>query len=205
MLFAPTPTFLIVFLFVSIYGSMRFWNATGTFYQKPLTDTMIPTVRASCVIGSSDVRNMSLYLNQTNELAQTGSKIIIWSETVTSVHTDQERDALWATARNISQTYGIILGITYAQSLEGRLGWTRNMYTLFDEKGNVLFEYQKANPVAMVETTVQAGPQVLPVADTTYGRLGGAICFDMDFPNFMAQAGRKDVDILLQPSWTWGM
>ncbi|KAF8984158.1 hypothetical protein BGZ52_013089, partial [Haplosporangium bisporale] len=203
ILFAPTPTFLIVFLFVSIYGSMRFWNATGTFYQKPLTETMIPTVKASCVIGSTSGSNLPLYLNQTHDLAQTGSKIIIWSETATSVRTDQERDALWATARNISQTYGIILGITYAQSMEQRFGWTRNMFTLFDEKGNVLFEYQKANPVAMVETTVQAGPQVLPVADSTYGRLGGAICFDLDFPNFMAQAGHKDVDILLQPSWTW--
>ncbi|KAG0033727.1 hypothetical protein BGZ81_007485 [Podila clonocystis] len=204
ILFAPTPTFLLVFLFVSIYGSMRFWNATGTFYQKPLTQTMIPTVRTSCVIGSTEERNMPLYLNQTHELAQTGSKIIIWSETVTTVNTVQERDALWATAKNISQTYGIVLGVTYAQALEGRMGWTKNMYTLFDEQGNVLFEYQKANPVAMVETTVQAGPQVLPVADTKYGRLGGAICFDLDFPNFMAQGGRKGVDILLQPSWTWG-
>ncbi|KAG0086826.1 hypothetical protein BGZ93_007159 [Podila epicladia] len=204
ILFAPTPTFLLVFLFVFIYGSMRFWNATGTFFQKPLTRTMIPTVRTSCVIGNDGDNNMPQYLNQTHDLAQTGSKIIIWSETATRVKNTLERDELWATARNISQTYGIILGITYAQALEDRLGWTRNMYTLFDEQGNVLFEYQKANPVAMVETTVQAGPQVLPVADTKYGRLGGAICFDLDFPNFMAQGGQQEVDILLQPSWTWG-
>ncbi|KAG0337492.1 hypothetical protein BG004_007622 [Podila humilis] len=204
ILFSPMPTFLIVNLIVYIYGSMRFWNANGTFFQRPLTKTMIPTVRASCVIGNDRDNNMPLYLNQTHELAQTGSKIIIWSETVTTVHTTQERDALWETAKNISQSYGILLGITYAQVKEDREGWTRNMYTLFDENGHILFDYQKANPVAMVETTVEAGPKELPVADSKYGRVGGAICFDLDFPNFMAQAGRKKVDILLQPSWTWG-
>ncbi|KAG0353102.1 hypothetical protein BG005_007536 [Podila minutissima] len=206
ILFAPTPTFLLVSLFVSIYGSMRFWNASGTFYQRPLADTMLPTVRTSCVVGSTDISNMPLYLNQTHELARTGSKIIIWSETVTTVRSTRERDALWATARNISQTYGILLGIAYDQRLdeEGLVGWTKNMYTLFDERGKVLFEYQKANPVFMVEATVQAGPWVVPVVNTTYGRVAGAICFDLDVDNFIAQAGHREADLFLQPSWTWG-
>ncbi|KAF9406881.1 hypothetical protein BGZ94_002915 [Podila epigama] len=183
---------------------MRFWNATGVFFQKPLTRTMLPTVRASCVIGNDHDNNAPLYWNQTHELIQTGSKIVIWSEGAVTAHTTQERDALWDQARNVSRTYGVHLGITYAQDMEDRPGWTRNMYTLFDEQGNIAFEYQKANPVAMVETTVEAGPQVLPVVESKYGRLGGAICFDLDFPNFMAQAGRKEVSFLLQPSWTWG-
>ncbi|KAG0085981.1 hypothetical protein BGZ92_008556 [Podila epicladia] len=207
ILFAPTPTFLLVTLFISIYGSMRFWNASGTFYQKPLADTMLPTVRASCVVGSADLSDMPLYLNQTHELARTGSKIIIWSETVTTVRSTRERDALWATARNITQTYGILLGIAYAQRLdeEGLLGWTKNMYTLFDERGKVLFEYQKAHPVFMVENTVQPGPRVVPVVNTTYGRVAGAICFDLDVDTFIEQAGHKEADLFLQPSWTWGM
>ncbi|KAK3817218.1 MAG: carbon-nitrogen hydrolase [Benniella sp.] len=203
MAFAPTPTFLIVTLFVYIYGSMRFWNGTGTFYMKPLRDTMLPTVKAGCVIGSTDYNDMPTYLNQTIELAKDGSQIVIWSEGAVFMNNTQMLNDFWATARNISTTYGIYLGVTYSEYVDEKLVENKNMFTLFDPKGQVSFAYQKANPVAMVETTVIAGPQKLPVVDTEFGRLGGAICFDMDFQNFIAQAGEKKVDILLQPSWTW--
>ncbi|KAI1313466.1 hypothetical protein EDD11_002526 [Mortierella claussenii] len=203
--FSPTPTFLIVVLFVFFFGSMRFWNATGTFYMKPLINTMFPTVRAGCVIGSSDINDMPLYLNQTVELAKQGSEIVIWSEGAVSINDRPSRDAFWAKVRNVSTTYGIYLGVTYAEYVDASLIESKNMFTLFDPQGNVAFEYQKANPVAMVETTVIAGPSTLPTVDTDkYGRLGGAICFDLDFQNFVAQAGDKKVDLLLQPSWTWG-
>lgn len=46
---------------------------------------------------------------------------------------------------------------------------------------------------------------MLPVVDAPgIGRLGGAICFDMDFPGFLRQAAAARVDVLLQPSNTWG-
>lgn len=203
---APTPIFLFVTLFIFLFGSMRFWNANGTFYMKPLHDTIIPTVQASCVIGanSPETTDLPRYLNQTVDFAKKGSKIIIWSETSVNVNNTQQLDSLWATARNISTTYGIYLGITYSQFLDDQLVKNKNMFTLFDPKGQIAFEYQKAHPVIMVETDTIVGPNHLPVADSEYGRLGGAICFDMDFQNFIAQAGDQNVDILLQPSWTWG-
>ncbi|KAG0376442.1 hypothetical protein BGX24_007749 [Mortierella sp. AD032] len=202
--FSPTPTFLLVTLFISLFGSMRFWNATGSFYMKPLHDTMLPTVQAGCVIGSSDTNNLAGYLNQTVDLAKKGSKIVMWSETSTVAKNTQALDDLWATARNISTTYGIYLGITYSQYLDEKMVSNKNMFTLFDPRGQVAIEYQKAHPVIMVETDTIPGPNHLPVADTDYGRMGAAICFDMDFQNFIAQAGDQKVDILLQPSWTWG-
>ncbi|KAF9998698.1 hypothetical protein BGZ65_005829, partial [Modicella reniformis] len=202
--FAPTPTFLIVSLFVYLYGSMRFWNGTGTFYMKPLRETMLPTVKAGCVIGSSHVNDMTSYLNQTIKLAKEGSKIVIWSESAVHMRNAQMLNDFWVTAKNISTTYGIYLGVTYSEYDEDKnLIDNKNMFTLFDPKGKVSFEYQKAHPVTMVETTVIAGPNKLPVVDSDFGRLGGAICFDMDFHNFIAQAGDQKVDILLQPSWTW--
>ncbi|KAG9325499.1 hypothetical protein KVV02_007530 [Mortierella alpina] len=202
--FAPTPTFMFVMLFVSLYGSMRFWNATGTFYMRPLRDTMLPTVKASCVIGSAETNDLPGYLNQTVELAKGGSEIVLWSETLVRMNSTQMVTDFYTKAGNISATYGIYLGVTFSQFLDEHLVQSKNMFTLFDPRGQVAFEYQKAHPVAMVETTVVAGPNKLPVADTEkFGRLGGAICFDLDFQNFIAQAGDQKVDILLQPSWTW--
>ena len=58
-----------------------------------------------------------------------------------------------------------------------------------------LWNYRKAFPVPLVETDVRAGPAELPV-HRSQGlglTLGGAICFDMDFPSYILQAGAKKV------------
>jgi len=58
-----------------------------------------------------------------------------------------------------------------------------------------LWNYRKAFPVPLVEADVRAGPAELPV-HRSQGlglTLGGAICFDMDFPSFILQAGAKKV------------
>ncbi|KAK9693757.1 hypothetical protein K7432_013747 [Basidiobolus ranarum] len=78
------------------------------------------------------------------------------------------------------------------------------MVELFDPEGQVAYQYQKSHPVVTVETDLVAGPKVMPHVDTKYGRLASAICFDMDFISFAHQAGEKEVDLVLQPSWTWG-
>lgn len=71
-------------------------------------------------------------------------------------------------------------------------------------KAEVVWNYKKAHPVPIIESDVAAGPSELPVYKSKmYGNIGGAICFDMDFPDFIRQAGQKGVDIMLQPSWTW--
>ncbi|KAF9576463.1 hypothetical protein BGW38_008148, partial [Lunasporangiospora selenospora] len=177
----------------------------GSFFMRPLRDTIVPTVKASCVIGASEFNDMPTYLNQTVSLAKEGSEIVLWSESLVEMKDAQMKEAFWGTARNISTTYGIYLGVTYSEFLDAEMIESKNMFTLFGPQGQILFEYQKANPVAMVETTVEAGPQILPVVETEkLGRVGGSICFDMDFPNFIAQAGTKRVDLMLQPSWTWG-
>ena len=85
--------------------------------------------------------------------------------------------------------------------------------------------------VPVVEADVMAGPAVLPIHDAPFGRLSGAICFDLDHAHYAAQVGcrawyscwlapqsaglclnlnpdppplqaaRQDFGLLLQPSW----
>ncbi len=43
--------------------------------------------------------------------------------------------------------------------------------------------------------------RVVRFVDTPYGRIGSAICFDLDFPAYLRQAGRKRIDILLAPAF----
>ncbi|XP_024523629.1 uncharacterized protein LOC112343824 [Selaginella moellendorffii] len=39
------------------------------------------------------------------------------------------------------------------------------------------------------------GDPILPVIKTELGRIGGAICYDFEFPDLMRQAGKKRIDI----------
>lgn len=78
--------------------------------MKPLRDTMSPTVKAGCVIGSTDYNDMPTYLNQTIELAKEGSKIVIWSEGAVYMNNSQMLNDFCATARNISTTYWYLSG-----------------------------------------------------------------------------------------------
>jgi len=79
-----------------------------------------------------------------------------------------------------------------------------NMLALISDSGEVLFRYQKNHPVPLVEATVQPGKGNLFFASTSIGIISGAICFDLNYPWMMLQAGRAQVDLLLQPAWTWG-
>ncbi|CAI5505165.1 unnamed protein product [Closterium sp. Naga37s-1] len=79
-----------------------------------------------------------------------------------------------------------------------------NSFALIAPSGAPILRYNKSHPVPSVESNVLAGSGTLPVVDTPLGRLSVAICFDLQFPALISQAGRQGVDILLQPSWTWG-
>lgn len=80
-----------------------------------------------------------------------------------------------------------------------------NVFTLVRPDGSVGFRYAKRHPVPIVEADAVAGhAKAPPHVDTPWGRVGGAICFDMDFPLWAKEAGRARVALMLQPSWTWG-
>ena len=44
---------------------------------------------------------------------------------------------------------------------------------------------------------------ILRTVDTPYGRIGAAICVDMDFPHFINQLARTGADIVLVPAFDW--
>ena len=40
---------------------------------------------------------------------------------------------------------------------------------------------------------VRSGQSIMPMHTSPFGKLSGAICFDLDFPRFIHQAGVKKV------------
>jgi apolipoprotein N-acyltransferase len=75
---------------------------------------------------------------------------------------------------------------------------------LLDPAGKVVWTYEKTHLVPFEETGLVApGNGKLPWVDTPYGRLANVICFDLDFPGTIRQAGQAGVDLMLAPSNDW--
>ena len=135
------------------------------------------------------------------------------------------------------------LGVTYlitTFNISTGIYSLANRFALVSPEGTLAWKYQKAYPVPFVEANVQPGPAILPIYESSrFGKLSGAICFDMDFSNYilskftyiscyililythaifiifliliifftivsLKDAGKQNVNIFLQPSWTWG-
>ncbi len=124
--------------------------------------------------------------------ADAGAKIIFWSEGNYVLYEDQYDDFVQS-AKTFAKTNGVYL---MASPLVLRYDRNKNdnLAVLFDPNGNQLFRYEKTNSWYPTDSD-----GIIPKADTPYGKIGAAICFDMDFPAFIRQAA--DVDIMLVPAY----
>ena len=142
-------------------------------------------------------------LQRSEREAIAGAKIIIWGEANAFVFKEDE-PALIQRAAEIARTYEIYLGVAVGTWNAAGAKPLENKLVLLDPTGNVVWENWKAIPVPGGEAAISAlDDGLLKTAETPYGRLGGVICFDMDFPGFLEQAGQANVDIMLVPSNDW--
>ena len=124
--------------------------------------------------------------------ADYGAKIIFWSEGNYVMYEDQY-DAFIDKAGSFARENKVyllsaILVLRYDSSKND------NKTVMINPEGRVEFEYEKTNSWYPTDSD-----GVIRKVDTPYGRIGSAICFDMDFPRFIRQAA--DVDIMLVPAY----
>jgi apolipoprotein N-acyltransferase len=124
--------------------------------------------------------------------ADGGAKIIFWSEGNYVLYDDQYNDFLQK-AQAFAKTNGVYL-MASPLVLHYNRNKNDNLAVLFDPSGNQLFRYEKT--ISWYPTDSDG---IIQKADTPYGKIGAAICFDMDFPAFIRQAA--DVDIMLVPAY----
>ena len=131
--------------------------------------------------------------------AVAGARLVMWSEVNAFVLTD-ERAAFEARAAAVARELGVHLVAGVAVVTPGQ-GYYENMLFAFDSTGHRLAAYHKARPVP--GDPERGKDPAIPVFSTTLGRIAGAVCFDADFPELIAKAGREDADLLLIPSSDW--
>lgn len=171
-----------------------------------------PTVLVAGVATDSDISGLPLpsraqtarwdegLLERTRRAAAAGAKLVVWPEAATLVRSEDEAE--W-TARLSDEVRragaDVVAAYIVPISVEPLL--YENKFVLVGADGAVLARYHKHRPVPGEPAKVHDEP--MPLLETSYGRLSGAICYDYDFPRLARQHGRLDADLVALPSSDW--
>jgi apolipoprotein N-acyltransferase len=146
-------------------------------------------------------------LARSREEARAGARIVAWPETSptgASVLAEDE-PALLAQAGALTRQEGIYLdmGLAVFLSGTGTGPFLQDEAVLIDPVGHIAWTYAKTHPAPGEQGLFRPGPGTVPTLATPYGRLANVICFDLDYPALVRQAGHAGTDIMLGPSDDW--
>ena len=202
---------------VSLYlvSAILVWLLGGAYM------TLVPagstTVRAAAVTRSFDMdvlakgcqadvpclrdlfsRSLDEFLDDSKEAANTGARIIVWQENGIAVYADDEADFIErAREFSIRERVYLLMGI---KMLSTDRSVDENKAVLVSPSGQ-MSEYLK-NHAVIGDSHILGDGRVL-LEDSPYGRLAAMICYDADYPSFVRQAGRANVDLMLMPYHDW--
>lgn len=198
---------------VLLYGGLRLLQAppeAGTVRAAAIEEVDVRTAfgrlmplagedRAAFRAGTAEMHEA--YFAGTRREADAGARLVQWPEGAALVAGEDEAALRAAAAALASETdvyLALPLFVLFPES-EGRP--PENRLVLYTPEGEEAFDHVKFGG-NVFEGSLE-GDRVLRSADTPIGRISGVICWDMDFPDVISQAGREGVDILLAPSNDW--
>ncbi|MEX0273097.1 MAG: nitrilase-related carbon-nitrogen hydrolase, partial [Flavobacteriaceae bacterium] len=141
--------------------------------------------------------NQNLFDRSIKE-AEAGAKIVFWAEG-NGVILKEDENELYEKAGQIASKLNIYLGMGIAVIDPKNDRFLENKFVLFDEDGKKVIDYWKGISVPGAEAPISNNKMTgIQKIETEYGTIAGAICFDLDFPNYLKDA--NGTDILLAPS-----
>ena len=145
--------------------------------------------------------------NRSQQEAVAGAKIIAWPESspTGAAVLQEDQPALLQQASTLAKQEGVYLNLGLAVFLNetNNPPFLMDEAVLIDPAGNVVWTYEKTHSAPGEAGLFKLGDGKVPVVASPYGRLANVICFDLDFPGMLRQAGQAGVDLLLGPSDDW--
>ncbi len=165
------------------------------------TGNLDPTILAHIDELASEL-NEDLFV-RSRDAALSGARLVVWSETAGHV-LDSSEEKLVIRGQALAREHQIYLFMGVGVWHPGSRPPLENKVIAITPSGEIAWQYRKARPIVGSEAPLlPPGHDELPTLDTPFGRIGLVICHDLDFTDFVAQAGRKDVELLLVPSADW--
>ncbi|MFZ6663434.1 nitrilase-related carbon-nitrogen hydrolase [Peijinzhouia sedimentorum] len=133
--------------------------------------------------------------------AEARAKIVFWAEGNGTILKEDEEE-FYKQASQVALEQEIYLGAGIVVIDPSNTRFLENKFVLFDNKGQKVIDYWKGISVPGVEAEISNNKATgIQKIETDYGIIAGAICFDLDFPDYIKAA--KGSDILLAPSNDW--
>lgn len=177
--------------------------------DRPIRGRTVPVAAVVTDVGPTEqglpdaqalAANADALFARTHAAAARGARLVVWNEIATVIQPEEE-EAFTARARATARELGIDLVLAYAV-LEGTTSVLfDNKYLFISDTGDILDTYQKHHPVPGEPSIRGTGP--LRVLDRPCGRVGGAICYDYDFPAMAREHALADADLVVVPSSDW--
>jgi len=128
------------------------------------------------------------------------AQVIAWSEANVDVPLDYEDD-LVELGKEFAKDNEVFLFMSFRSFSTPSIN--ENKTVGISPSGDIVVDYLKSNLIAVLEADTKKGDGEVATANIDDIRTGHVICYDVDFPSFIQQAGKRDVDILFAPSSDW--
>ncbi|MBN2528203.1 MAG: hypothetical protein JXR76_17555 [Deltaproteobacteria bacterium] len=135
--------------------------------------------------------------NRTEAAATAGAKLIVWNE-VSNIVFPTEEKTMVERAGAIAKRFNTHVVMSALVALETNPLRVENKLIRVSPNGNVKDTYLKQKRVPGEPSVPGQTPS--QVSDSDIGRLGGAICYDFDFPQVARQLAIQHADIVYLPS-----
>lgn len=133
--------------------------------------------------------------------AKAGADLVFWAEG-SAVILKEDETKFYKKAGEIAMKHDFYLGVAVAVIDPSNPKFLENKFVVFNKEGEKAMDYWKGISVPGVEAPISNNKAIgIQKIETEYGTIAGAICFDLDFPDYLKQA--KGADILLSPSRDW--
>lgn len=187
---------------------------SGAIYGAHRLDRLVdlpgPTVRAAAVVtdigmteaGLPDATTLAAntddLFERSAQAVRQGAELVVWNEAAAFV---EDEPALLRRASQFAATEGVDLVIAYGVAVSTSPLLFRNEYAWFGPDGAELLRYAKHHPVPGEPSVRGEGP--LTALTRPYGRVGGVICYDWDFPATARALAAAGAGLAFVPSSDW--
>lgn len=196
-------TVTVLFSLVLVFGSLRLdiYKSAGRDQIKVAavgTDSEV----SGLPLPSDETRwaNQATLKERTVKAAALEAKIVVWNEAATAVLPEEEEE--WERQlSSLAKHNKITLVAAYVVPLSELPFRFENKYLMYLPDGSLGYSYNKHEPVPG-EPSIK-GKEVIKAIPVDGIKIGGAICYDYDFPYLAKAFGKANADIVALPSSDW--
>ena len=190
-------------IIVSVFGTMRIVIADDTSRES----VTVSAIGTNSIIGGPKLpspeeqrKNLLRIYRRMITASQAGAKLIVWTEAATGMLPEEEQSFQLEVSR-LTDSLDVTAVVSYVILTSVEPFHYDNKYILIDSTGTIQSVYHKHQPVPGEPCTPGTEPHT--VFDMEGTQVGGAICYDYDFPALGREISSLGADIVAVPSSDW--